>query len=141
MKFTNNEWVIELPQYEIWNEDDECVSILPKDLPVKINNVGRCEGIINDERCTVSPRDGKLCGYCKKEAERIASGKPKRKPTTCSICKETGHNKSVCEQNPKVIRKNWVWSEWEKHYKLYEQDHSYKLPKFNELEEEWERMQ
>lgn len=66
VKFKNKEWTIDLPRYFIWDEDDERVSILPKDLPVKINNVGRCIGIINGERCDVAPRDGDLCHLCKR---------------------------------------------------------------------------
>ena len=66
VKFTNSEWTIDLPRYKIWNEDDECVSILPKDLPTKINNDGRCVGIINGGRCHIAPRNGELCGVCKK---------------------------------------------------------------------------
>ena len=121
--------------YDVINEIEN------KNLPIEICNVGRCVGEYNGERCHASPRNGDLCYSCKKEAERIASGKPKRKPTTCSICKETGHNKSVCEQNPKVIKRKWIHEELMKHIDIQAQDRSHEIPKINELEEEWERMQ
>lgn len=66
VKFKDKEWIINLPRYETWDEDDGWISILPKNLSVKINNDGRCIGIINGERCHVAPRNGELCAECKK---------------------------------------------------------------------------
>jgi hypothetical protein len=128
IKFSNEKYLIEDPP------------TYPDDLPVVICNVGRCEGMIGDERCYTQPRNGNLCPPCLKRAERIASGKPPRKPPTCSICKEVGHTKTKCSQNPVVIRDKWMQSARNKHWKLYEQDHSYGIPCYDDLLEEYDDM-